>query len=235
MTMVRDLRLPESTISRIWTSLESKGYALTSDEELGVDPQFRKHVQHSYFDAGEVRRPITDMPPDRDRARDVLRYEWRGEEDLRLSEHHTTALVNRGDQAGTREYHRVLVLDDDQFTDWVHRVLHLVPPQRRRPSGTFGVNLFRTRTRVVTKPHRDDEELIVTYVVGRHGEGAESVLIDPVSTAEVLRTQLQPGELLIFSDARFLHSVTPLVPAVDGAAVRDALVCTVDYPRPEGA
>ena len=54
-----------------------------------------------------------------------------------------------------------------------------MPPERRQPDGTFGVNLFRTFTKVVTKPHHDNEEFIIIYVLDRVGEGAETRLYQP--------------------------------------------------------
>ena len=45
----------------------------------------------------------------------------------------------------------------------------------------------------------------------------------------ILRQQLDPGQMIIFRDDRFKHGATPLVPPPGQKAVRDALVCTVDY------
>ena len=64
------------------------------------------------------------------------------------------------------------------------RLLQLVPPKRRQPDGTFGVNLFRTFTNVVTTPHRDNEEFVIIYVLDRVGEGAETYLYTPADATE---------------------------------------------------
>jgi hypothetical protein len=93
----------------------------------------------------------------------------------------------------------------------------------------------------VTKPHHDDEQFVILYVMHRKGDGAESYLYrvpedgptkatsDDSLGEQVLERQLNPGELLIFEDRLFKHGASPLKPAPDGAAVRDVLVCTVDY------
>ena len=47
---------------------------------------------------------------------------------------------------------------------------------------------------------------------------------------QVLRKQLNPGDLMIFEDSRFKHGATPLIPPPGGRAKRDVLVCTVDLP-----
>jgi hypothetical protein len=217
-----------ATVERMRRDLATKGYARATDDALGIPPDFRKHLVRRYFDGGEVRPNARDIPADRERARDVVRYGWQGDT-VALAEHETITIVDRGDQAGVREYHRVRTVDDERFESWISLVLSLVPVARRAPAGTFGVNLMRTHTLVVTKPHRDDEEFIVTYVVDRVGEGAETHLYDPETEEVVFRAQLDPGDLLIFEDARFLHNVTRLEPWPGSPAHRDALVCTVDY------
>lgn len=223
-----------TVFDRIWKGLDTHGYALASDYEFGWDDQFRKHLLYRYFDGGELRCDKPDVPADRERARDVVRYHWRHEEgqrdQLELRAHDTIAIIDRGNQPGTREYHRVQTLDDPRFAEWLRMVPQLVPPHRRRARGTFGVNLLRTHTLVVTGPHRDHEEFIVTYVVDRRGGGAMSQLHDPDSMSVIFQRRLEPGDLLIFQDDRFLHSVTPLIAPPHGSARRDALVCTVDYP-----
>ena len=217
-----------ATVERMRRDLTTKGYARATDDALGVPPHFRKLLVQRYFDGGALRSDVPDVPADRERARDVVRYAWQ-DEAVELEEHDTVAIINRGEQAGVREYNRVHTLDDDLFEPWIAMVLSLVPTERRAEAGTFGVNLMRTHTLVVTKPHRDDEEFIITYVVDRVGEGAETHLYDPETGEVVFRVQLDPGDLLIFEDKRFLHNVTRLEPWPGSPAHRDALVCTVDY------
>jgi hypothetical protein len=114
-----------------------------------------------------------------------------------------------------------------------------VPPHRREPDGTFGVNLFRTFTDVVTKPHRDHEPFCVFYLLNRVGDGAETYLYRPddvtgqnkPTAKPVFTHQLNPGEIIIFKGELFKHGATPLEPPHGGTAMRDALICTVDHPE----
>jgi len=221
-------------LDRVWAALADQGYALTSEGEIGLPDNFREYFLKTYFTDTHIRHDPGDYPKDRKRARDVIRYWWDGDgEDPRLEEHDTIALTDRAGIPGKREHSRLWLLDDAQAEDFVRAILKLVPPGRREPTGTFGVNLFRTFTDVVTKPHHDDEELIILYVLQRKGEGAETYLYDLPSEGEsvggpVLRRQLNPGEIIIFDDACFLHGATPLEALPDGTAMRDVLVCTID-------
>jgi 2OG-Fe dioxygenase len=219
-----------------WAALAEQGYALTTEREIGLPEKFRDNFVQTYFTEALIRHDPGDYPVDRKRARDVVRYWWSGD-DLRLREHGTIAITNRAGIPGRREHSRVKLLEDPQAVELIHTLLSLVPPSRRQRSGTFGINLFRTFTDVVTKPHHDDEELIVLYVLGRVGEGAETYLYRPGDvtpdgnpTADpVLKRQLNPGDIIIFDDTRFKHGATPLEALPDGTSMRDVLVCTVDY------
>jgi 2OG-Fe dioxygenase len=221
----------------VWAALSRQGYALTSEDEIGLPEKFRENFVQTYFTDAYIRHDPGDWPVDRKRARDVVRYWWR-DGGLRLEEHDTIALTDRAGIPGRREHSRVRLLEDPQAKEFVSTLLRLVPPLQRKATGTFGVNLFRTFSDVVTKPHRDNEELIILYVLDRQGEGAESYLYDPDDvTAEgevigdpVLRRQLNPGDIMIFDDARFRHGATPLQALPGGAPRRDVLVCTVDSP-----
>jgi hypothetical protein len=101
------------------------------------------------------------------------------------------------------------------------------------------VNLLRTFTNVVTRPHHDEEEFIIIYVLGRTGGGAETYLYNPDDVPAigepiappVLRRQLNPGDIMIFEDRLFKHGATRLEDPLNGTAIRDALVCTVDHPE----
>lgn len=171
------------------------------------------------------------MPADRQRARDVIRYEWHGDT-LRLYEHETITITDRAGVPGRREHTRVRLLDDDQATAVIRALLHLVPPQRRQGHGTFGINLFRTFTNIVTSPHRDNEEFVISYVLSKRGGGGETHLYQDHAELDsrlVLRHRLEVGGIIIFDDTLFDHSATPLEPSPEGTAVRDALVCTVDF------
>jgi len=225
-------------LADIWKSVSSRGYALTNEAAIGLAKSFRKDFREEYFKNRVLRHDDGDWPKDRKRARDVIEYEWRGD-GLHLREHETITITDRADIKGKREHKRVWLLDDPHAEQFVRTFLSLVPPGRRQARGTFGVNLFRTFTNVVTKPHHDDEQFVMLYVLDRKGGGAESYLYHPWDvtdngepTAEPhLRHQLNPGEILMFEDRRFKHGATPLEAPRGESAVRDALVCTVDYPE----
>ncbi|MET8849154.1 2OG-Fe dioxygenase family protein [Amycolatopsis sp. NPDC004625] len=215
--------------------LETDGYLVVSDDDLGLPgARLREHLLRSYFTQDVLRRYPGDIPADRERARDVVEYAWQGE-DLTLAEHAEIAIEDRGGRPERREYARTPVAGDPLFAAWIRAALGLVPEGRRRPRGTFGVNLFRTFTNVVTRPHADGEEFVFVYVVDRDGTGAETTLFRPEDPETPVHAQrLEPGQLIVFEDARFLHTASPLVAPPGRRARRDALVCTVDYPQTYG-
>jgi hypothetical protein len=69
------------------------------------------------------------------------------------------------------------------------------------------------------------------------GGGAETYLYETGDVTDrgeptagpILKHQLNPGEIIIFEDKHFKHGATPLEAPPGGTAMRDALVCTVDY------
>jgi hypothetical protein len=207
------------------------------DQSIGLPEKFRKNFSGAYFNERTLRHDEGDWPVDRWRARDVIRYEWH-DDLVSLYRHEVITITDRAGIPGTREHARVELFGDREARDLVRALLELVPPERRRTQGTFGVNLFRTFTNVVTTAHHDNEEFIIIYVIDRLGDGAETYLYHPEDVAEdgrpmagpVLRQQLNPGDIIIFEDKRFKHGATPLINPAGGQAQRDALVCTVDYP-----
>jgi 2-oxoglutarate-Fe(II)-dependent dioxygenase family protein len=221
---------------QVWADLTGQGYALTSDQSLGLPAKFRQNFRDTYFNSWTLRHDEGDWPVDRQRARDVIRYQWR-DTDVKLHHHDSITITDRADIPGKRDHSRVELLADAQAVDLIRTFLRMVPPDRRQPDGTFGVNLFRTFTNVVTKPHYDNEEFIIIYVIDRVGEGAETHLYLPddvtddgrVTRPAVLEQQLNPGDVIIFEDKRYKHDASPLINPPDGSAMRDALVCTVDY------
>ncbi|WP_307795850.1 2OG-Fe dioxygenase family protein [Amycolatopsis sp. 195334CR] len=202
-----------------------------TDRELGLPGSVRENIHRDFFQSGVLRNYPGDIPADRERARDVIRYDWHGDE-LSLREHDCVAIDRRGDWSSERrEFEQVPLLGHADCASWIHAAISLVPEPRRQPRGTFGVNLFRTHTNVVTRPHQDEEEFIFVYVVDKRGSGAETVLLDVESDAVVLEETLDPGDLLVFEDSRFRHGTTPIIPPVIGTARRDALVCTINFPH----
>jgi hypothetical protein len=164
-----------SELLRVHENLTEHGYALTTEWDIGLPSKCAKNLQQTYFDAGSLRHDEGDMPRDRERARDVILYEW-NDGALILKEYETIVIRDRSGIKGERIHERIELLEDQQARELVETFLSLVPEDRRRPRGTFGINLFRTHTDVVTKPHQDEEEFIILYVLDREGDGAESYL-----------------------------------------------------------
>jgi hypothetical protein len=218
-------------------ALARQGYALTNDRSIGLPEKFRQNFSKTYFNSWTLHHDEGDWPVDRQRARDVVRYTWRDDDRPHLERHDTITITDRAGILGKREHRRVELFDDHHAKDLIEAFLQLVPPSRRQPGGTFGVNLFRTFTNVVTAPHHDYEEFIILYVLDRVGGGAETYLYAPndvtdegqVTAPPVLRKQLNPGDILIFEDKLFKHGTTALANTSGGATSRDVLACTVDY------
>jgi hypothetical protein len=221
--------------SDVWSALRRQGYALTNDQLIGLPEKFRPNFRGAYFNDWTLRHDEGDWPADRQRARDVIRYQWR-DGHLSLQRHDAITITDRAGIPGQREHARVELLDDPQARDLIRALLQLIPPGRRQAGGTFGVNLFRTFTNVVTKPHHDDEQFIIIYLLDRMGAGAETYLYAPADVTDdgeikgppVLRQQLDPGDIFIFEDKLFKHGATPLINPPGRTARRDALICTVD-------
>lgn len=219
-----------------WSDLSAKGYAITTDEALGLPEKFRANFGQTYFNDQVLEDDPGGKPPGRKRARDVILYKWR-DGDLHVQEHKKITIKDRDGRPGEREHARVDLLNDPQAEELIRTLLSLVPPDQRQSDGTFGVNLFRTVKDVVTSPHHDHEELCVIYVLDRVGGGAQTQLYKPDDVSDqgkptadpVLTHQLNPGEIIIFKDDLFKHSTTPLEPSSGETAQRDVVVCTVDY------
>src|ERR1700730_7857305 len=219
-----------------WAALTRQGYALTNDRLIGLAERFRQNFSEPYFNSGTPPHDEGDWPVDRQRARDVIRYQWRNDRPD-VQRHDTITITDRAGIPGKREHSRVELLDDPQAKELTQTFLQLVPPSRRQADSTFSVNLFRTFTNVVTRPHQDHEEFIILYVLDRVGGGAETCLYAPcdethdgqVMAPPLLRRQLHPGDIMIFEDKLFQHETTPLTNPPERIAKRDALVCTVDY------
>jgi hypothetical protein len=219
----------EEAIQQIRDNILVYGFSAFSGSLLGLPDDFDETLSRTYFNDQVLSSDVPDIPEDRKRARDVIYYEWHSSR-LDLSEHDTIVIKNRGNIPGERKHSRVQLLDNEYGRAWVEACLSLIPVSRRSNRGTFGVNLFRTFTQVVTKPHQDDEEYIIIYVLDKVGTGAESYLYSSDNPEKLLfSSTLQPGEGLIFKDQSFLHGATALVAPEAAHAQRDALVCTVDY------
>jgi len=211
--------------------LDRVGYLIATDAELGVP--FGTHLADNFFTSEQLRRYDGDMPADRLRARDVVRYNRFGD-DLDLAEHDTVELPDRDNPMRIRLFDQTEVLKDEKFVALVKTLLNLVPKRRRKAAGTFGINMFRTFTDVVTKPHHDEEEYVIVYVVAKTANGGRTQLLHNECDDIILERELQPGQLLMFRDDMFRHSATTLEATAEKGAHRDALICTVDYPTTYG-
>ncbi|MGH9644077.1 MAG: 2OG-Fe dioxygenase family protein [Terriglobales bacterium] len=214
----------------IWECLLDCGYALVPDRRIGFGAEFREHVIQTYFTESILRHDIHDVL-DRERVRDVMRYERSGDS-LRLTEHETIMVKDREDHLLDREYARVELLHDARMVEWIGVALSLVPPAQRNSRGTFSANLLRTHTAVVPGgPHQDGKEFVLIYVLDKLGGGAETQLYRIDSPGDAAFSEiLRPGDMIVFRDELFRHGTTPLIAPPGGTAHRDAMVCTVNYP-----
>src|SRR6185369_2540945 len=167
--------LNTQAVQWVHESILVHGFAKFTDRRLGLSKDVRGKLSKPYFNDEVLRSDVPDLPVDRKRARDVIYYE-RDTPRLRLSEFKDILIKNRGGIPGERHHSRVLLLENDYGRAWVTICLSLIPAQLRRDRGTFGVNLFRTYTNVVTRPHQDNEEFIIIYVLDKIGGGAKSYL-----------------------------------------------------------
>src|SRR6516165_9330543 len=165
-------RATSTGLDHAWSAIAGQGYALTNDEKIGLPNNFRPIFLRRYFNDRVLHHDEGDWPIDRLRARDVIQYRWRDDR-LDLREYDKITITDRADIPGKRDHSRIWVLDDPKARKMVHTFISLVPPDRRQSGGTFGINLFRTFTNVVTKPHHDEEQFVILYVLNRIGGGAE--------------------------------------------------------------
>jgi len=222
-----------------WEMLQTQGWVLISDKnrDLGLDPSFRPYVLKHYFNKRGLLQPETyDVKPyDRLRARDVVKFNWRNLDEP-LTEDDSTTIAPKDYSSQARTYKRTELVHDKRFNRWLEAQSMLMPGVSHHPTIEenpihIGVNLFRTFTDVVNSPHRDSTGFVSVFVVDKHGEGATSELYREGSQTPFLRHPLQPGQELVFDDTQFLHSATPLIPASDGKAHRDTIICTYDFHR----
>jgi len=227
-------RLAAQRFESVWAKLDDEGFALIDDVAIGLPEKFRTNFHETYFTDFTMRHDEGDFPVDRKRARDVIRYQWR-DGSFDVTEHDTITITDRAGIRGKRDHRRIEFLRDREAQEMVGAFLSLIPPGERQWESTFGVNLFRTFTDVVSGPHRDHERFVILYVLDRLGGGAESYLYDTPPDGKTLGDpifwrQLNPGQILIFNDNRFWHGATPLLaPPGQETARRDVVVCTEDY------
>ena len=129
--------IPASELRRVHEHITEHGYALTSEWDIGLPLKCGKNLQETYFDGGQLRHDKGDMPRDRERARDVILYEWNDGE-LTLQEYETIAIWDRSDIKGERIHKRIKLLQDRQARDLIETFLSLVPEKRRKPGVRSG-------------------------------------------------------------------------------------------------
>lgn len=209
--------------------MREQGYVIVTEEDLGL-PGFRHAVlEHAYRPDVLIPEPDVAGPvPDRYRIKDMIHYTWNGD-GLLLAETGDDRFARLGTGTHIRPARRFHWLQIPGAFAMTCQMLRLVPPEMRHPSGTFGVHAIRSFNDVVSGPHQDGFEYGVTYVLDRAGDGAVSYLYRS-SDSKILDHQLQPGEILLFRDAAFLHGAT----ALEGDPAtrhRDALIIQFDAPE----
>ena len=119
-------------LDNVWSALDDKGYAITSDKSVGLPDKFRLNFRGAYFNDWTLRHDEGDWPVDRQRARDVVRYQWHGGR-LSLRRHDAITITDRADIPGRREHARVELLDDPQARDLIRVLLSWCRPAVGRP------------------------------------------------------------------------------------------------------
>ena len=122
--------IPAAELRRVHKLVSEQGYALTTEGDIGLPVKCAKNLQEAYFDSGLLRHDEGDYPKDRERARDVILYEWNNGE-LTFEEYETIAIWDRSGIKGERIHERIELLQDRQARDVIETFLRLVP---ERPS-----------------------------------------------------------------------------------------------------
>lgn len=211
--------------------LASQGYAITSDQVLGLPADLHKMIDKRFFREDLLGSELDGFPlADRRRSRDVIDYQWQGG-DLVFTEADDIGLPPRAGIKTVRQYRRVQSLEDPNFLRWLTAFLSLAPLAGRQLSGKVGVDFFRTFNKVVPYRHQDFREFICSYVTAHEGAGAILQLY-PINQPNTVACEvpLKPGEWLMFKDRDFLHDVTPLEPISGAEPRRDVIVGTIFYP-----
>jgi 2OG-Fe dioxygenase len=197
-------------------------FLVLSEDDIGCNG-FHHAVETHLYDPAVTRIPDTGGPvPDRWRSKGMVMYERHG-----ANVHFVNTTAHRiGVPPAAREVAPLDWLAVPGAHYFTQRLLNLVPVNSTHDRGTFGVHAFRSFTNVVDNPHKDGFEWGITYVADLDATaGGESYLTTNAGT-EVLRRQLQPGEFVIYEDAKFWHGATPIA-----GGHRDALVIQIDAPE----
>lgn len=188
------------------------GYALTTAAKLGLcgadfAAAFGRHLKSD------------PRGPGKQHARDVVTY-LRRADGVQVQEALSVAF-RHPDGAVTDDYSRMMILGHPAGKPVPAALLGLIPPDLARPSGKLSLDWFRYSPGTESAPHQDRfGDVVVIWVLGRHGDGAESFLLHHDGRA-VFHKPLHEGDILIFRDELFQHGVTPLK---GENAVRHALI-----------
>ena len=109
----------------LWSALDHRGYAVTSDRSLGLPAEFRPTFSEAYFNEDTLRHDEGDWPVDRLRARDVIHYEW-FDDHVDLHRHDVITITDRAGIPGKREHARVELLKDLAAESLIRTLLELV-------------------------------------------------------------------------------------------------------------
>jgi hypothetical protein len=205
------------------------GYSLLSENDFHGLAQMHQQIA-AYFSENRLKRPGNEFPADRERARDVVLYEWQDSFACVQLTENDNAAIRRPD--GNRdEYNRVWILENSIGYHFAATILSLIPRCWRQRSGALGINLLRTFTDIVTEPHQERfGQFVGIWVINKAGQGAETYLYDYFTPGRlVFKHALEPGELIIFNDEIFLHGATPLRP-INGHAQRDVVIFNIHFP-----
>lgn len=204
--------------------LATQGYVHLNETELGLPAG-----AHQWFGANYFRFLEADLPEvskTRLRARDSIMY-GRFEDSVILHPANDVTIRNYTNHAMDRNYKRLSMIGDPLAESMVRNLLDIIPPEDRQLAGSFSVNFFRTREKVVNTRHQDGEDYIVIYVCKLEGEIPVTELTKDRDGKDVVYAgKIKPGEIFIFKDERFFHYTAD----IGNTAFRDALIMTIDRP-----
>jgi hypothetical protein len=194
-------------LERVHDDVMRRGWATSNSVALGLPAEADVIAALSPALAPDSRGP------GKLHARDVVAYDWLTPRAM-VSECESIAHID-----GTDDFSRFRLLDALPSEGIAETALGLVPPELRRTSGRMSADYFRYSPGVGSAAHQDGfGDLVVIWVLGRNGGGAESFLTT-LDGRDVTRGPLAAGSVLVFRDEMFLHGVTPLK-----SGHRDALI-----------
>ncbi len=189
------------SIARAHLHFIQNGYVLLSENDFNGLAQMHQQMA-TYFSENRLKRPGNEFPADRERARDVIVYEWQDSLAHVLLAENDNVTIRRPN--GNRdEYNRVRILENSIGYQFAATVLSLIPACWRQRSGALGINLLRTFTDIVTEPHQERfGQFVGIWVINKTGEGAETYLYDYFTPGRlVFKYVLQPLDFRCYAAA----------------------------------